>query len=112
MKRKHKMKKKQQRMKTLQFKRKRKKIKTTEVNMQTNMFRLLELSHSLRSRLFNKFSKREISGLKLKAMVVPCHKCFLTDKSATEGAGSHTTILRGEGARAHLKCLLANWWLI
>jgi hypothetical protein len=108
MKRKHKMKKKQQRMKTLQFKRKRKKIKTTEVNMQTNMFRLLEL----RSRLFNKFSKREISGLKLKVMVVPCHKCFLTDKSATEGAGSHTTILRGEGARAHLKCLLANWWLI
>ena len=97
MKRKHKMKKKQQRMKTLQFKRKRKKIKTTEVNMQTNMFRLLEL----RSRSFNKFSKREISGLKLKVMVVPCHKCFLTDKSATEGAGSHTTILRGEGARAH-----------
>jgi hypothetical protein len=97
-KRKRKTKKKQLRMKTLQFKRKRKKIKTKE----SNKFRLVNLL-ILSSRFFHKFSKREISGLQLniKAMEDPCRKCFLTDKSATGGAGSHTTILKEEGARAH-----------
>lgn len=107
-KRKHKMKKKQQHMKTLQFKRKRRNkfnmYKLTDNNSRVNKFN----SNKRRKRLFNKFSRREVSGLQLKVTLGPCHKCFLTDKSAMVGAGSHTTILKGEGARVHWKCLLAN----
>lgn len=90
---KHKMKKKQRHMKTLQFKRKRKKIKTIEFR-----FKLPKPN----KRSFKKFSKREIRDLQLKETLVPCPKCFSTDKLATAEAGSRTTTLKGaEAARAH-----------
>ena len=99
------MRKKQQHMKTLQFKKKRMKIKTKEFNKFGN-----QLKHRWTS--FDKCSKEGNSGLLFSKTLPPCPKHFSTDKSATVEADSPTIILKAEGAKVHWRCLLANWWPI